>query len=76
MTRKAAGIGLIIIAAALAATVIISVGNAMPQTGPWIGKITQYHQPFYGHGLVMIALGLASAVSFLSGLFMLAMHRK
>ena len=76
MTKKRTGIILIAVAAVLLGAVIISVGANLPQEGQWQGVITQYHPPFYGHGLLMILLGIAAAVSFLSGIILIVLDKK
>ena len=76
MTKKRIGIVLIVLAFALLAAVIISIGASLPQDGQWKGVITQYHPPFYGHGLLMILLGIAAAVSFLAGSILIVMDKR
>ena len=76
MTKKRVGIILIVIAAVLLVAVIVSVGASLPRDGQWKGAITQYKPPFYGHGLLMILLGIAAAVSFLTGAVLIVMDKK
>ncbi len=67
---------LIVLSAALMVYVIMSIGQYMPQTGPWIGKITQYHAPDRTHGLVMVLTGTASLASFVVGIILVASRRR
>ncbi len=73
MTKKRVGLILIAIALILLIIVIMSVGANLPQDGQWKGKITQYHPPFYAHGLLMILLGIVAAVAFLVGIILLVL---
>ena len=73
MTKKRAGIILIVIAVILFAIVITSVAANLPQDGQWKGVITQYHPPFYGHGLLMILIGIVAAVLFLIGIILVVL---
>ncbi|MBQ6233061.1 MAG: hypothetical protein IJJ80_06085 [Clostridia bacterium] len=76
MSKKRIAIVLIIAAVILLAFVIFSVAACLPQDGPWIGVITQYHPPFYGHGLLMILAGIAAAILFLIGIILLVLDRR
>ena len=76
MSKKRIAIVLIIVAVILLAFVIFSVAACLPQDGPWTGVITQYHPPFYGHGLLMILVGIAAAISFLIGIILLVLDRR
>ena len=76
LTKKIIGTILVVLGVALLVYVIISISQNMPQTGPWIGKITQYHAPYAGHGLLMALLGIASLAAFLTGIIFLASGSK
>ena len=76
MSRKLIGIILVILAFVLLGAVIVSIGSVLPQSGPWIGKITQYREPFVGHGLLMTLGGIAAAISFLAGIVLIVMDKR
>ena len=76
MTKKHVAIILIAISVILMGIVIVSVGANLPQEGQWKGVITQYKPPFYGHGLLMVLLGIASAISFLVGIILLVLDKR
>ena len=69
------GLILIVIGVLLAVYVIQSVSDNIPHTGRWAGKITQYRQPFYGHGVMVIWLFLAALILFLIGLVLFFLGR-
>ncbi|MBQ6382735.1 MAG: hypothetical protein IJJ42_03950 [Clostridia bacterium] len=62
------GLIMVILGVLLAVFVIQSIDANIPHTGRWAGKITQYRQPFYGHGIMVIWLFLLAAILFLTGL--------
>ena len=76
MAKRIIGAILIVLSAALMVYVIMSIGQYMPQTGPWIGKITQYRAPDRTHGLVMTLTGTASLASFVVGIILVASRRR
>ena len=76
MAKRIIGITLIILSIILLGLVISSVGANMAHSGPTAGKITSYHPPFYGHGLWMVIFIIAGGLSFLGGLFLVALGRR
>lgn len=70
--KKVVGIALILLAVVLLGTVILSVWANMAHEGPVAGKIVSYKPPFYGHGLLMVALIGAGSLSFLVGVVLLS----
>ena len=73
MTKRRKGIIMVLIAVILFAIVITSVAANLPQDGQWKGVITQYHPPFYGHGLLMILIGIVAAILFLIGIILIVL---
>lgn len=69
------GLIMVVLGILLAVFVIESINANIPHTGRWAGKITQYRQPFYGHGIMVIWLFLAALVLFLGGLVLFFIGR-
>ena len=68
--KKIVGIALILLAVVLIGIVLFSVGINMAHEGPVAGKIVSYKPSFHDHGLLMVVLIVAGALSFLSGLLL------
>ena len=70
------GIVLVVLAAALLVTAVVSVAENMAHSGPIAGKINSYKPPFPGHGLLVIAAGVAAAVSLLGGIVLIRLGQQ
>lgn len=76
MAKKTVGIILTVLGIALCVITIMMVGLNLDTTGPIAGKITSYTPPFRNHGLLTIFIGLASAISFLGGVVLIALEKR
>ena len=68
--RLICGIILVLIAIAALVFVIKSVHDGLPPEGQWKGNIHQWKPAYAGEGLVIIFVGIAGALCFLSGIML------
>ena len=74
--KRIAGLVLIALSIACLVFVVLGIHNNIAHTGAAAGKITSYKPPFYGHGLLIIGIGVAGAVLFLTGIAMVGTSKK
>ena len=72
---KKIGIALIIIGVVGLALDIFFLYASLPSSGPWAGKIIQFHPLFHNHGLWTIGVGVASVLCVLLGGVLAALGR-
>ena len=69
--KKTIGIVLIAVSVLCIVLVVLGIYNNIAHSGPVAGKIVSYVPPFYGHGLVIIGLGVAGVICLLAGVVLI-----